>query len=173
MWAALYAREQEEHRLDVVAAEEWTAGDAATIGGLEASVRQLTAVIGGDFTAAPSAELRGLLQSDVVGRAERSAELANRRTDRAMALLWQLRELHHDDESKPGVCSCGRSLTVCTENGVLGAQAEAIRDWESSNLARLAAGERHALPETHPAVVAPPVTRRPVPGDSKRNDRRR
>jgi hypothetical protein len=165
MWAALYAREQEEHRLDVVAGEEWAARDAATIEELTASVQRLTAVIGGDYSTAPSTELRAMLESDVIGRADRATGLANRRADRAMAVLWQLWQLHRDDESKPGKCRCGRSLAVCEENRLLAGEADRIAEWERQNLARLAAGERHALPAKHPGVAgAPPLARRSTPG---------
>ena len=68
---------------------------ATRIAELEAKVAELSATVIGQFDSAPASGVREELQSDLVRRAERATELANRRTDRMMAVLWRLGVLHH------------------------------------------------------------------------------
>ena len=165
MWEALYADAQ---RLSTSAATDAAAAaerDAATIAELRSQASGLTAVVAGEFAGADAPGVRELLETDVVRRAERNTELANRRTDRLMAALSRIDRLHHDDTAKPGYCSCGRATAACPESIAIDSQRQAVRDWEARNVTLLQRGERHALDDTHPLVVA-------ARGASREADRR-
>jgi uncharacterized membrane protein YgcG len=154
LWAQLYGEEQEAHRADVAAAEASTNLSNATIATLTARVDQLTQVIASEYTAAPTGDARELLETAVVKRAERNTELAARRIDRTMAVLWRLAELHHDDDARAGHCVCGKPVAKCVESHALDPERQALRDWERKAVALLREGKRHGLPDEHPDVVA-------------------
>jgi len=154
MWEALYTealRESSAAAADAAAAAQ---RDAATIAELRSQASGLTAVVAGEFAGADTPGVRELLETDVVRRAERNTELANRRTDRLMGALWRIDLLHHDDAAKAGFCSCGRAVAKCPESLAIDAQRQAVRDWEARNVALLQRGERHALDDAHPLVAA-------------------
>ena len=125
---------------------------ATRIAELEAKVAELSATVIGQFDLAPASGVREELQSDLVRRAERATELANRRTDRMMAVLWRLGVLHHA-AGAAAVCSCGKPITGCPELRILNSEQQALREWEAKNVALAAAGSRHGLPQEHPAVT--------------------
>jgi len=109
--------------------------------------------VAGRFDRGPDAALRGLLETEVLKRAERKAELGQRRTDAAMAVLWQLDRLHRVNPADPQHCGCGKSVAACPETRALGPVRQALGDWEAKNLKLHAAGQRHALPAGHPALA--------------------
>ncbi len=119
---------------------------------LRAQVGELTVVVAGQFTAGIDG-VRGLLQNDLVKRAERNTELAKRQIDWAMAGLWRLRQLHHDDAAPALTCSCTRPAGSCPENIALEPSRQALIDWEKKNVALLRSGRRHGLPAEHSAVL--------------------
>jgi len=165
MWEALHTEVVREAAAAAADAASVAERDAATIAELRSQASGLTAVVAGEFAGADAPGVRELLETDVVRRAERNTELANRRTDRLMSALWRIDRLHHDDASKPGFCSCGRSTAACQESLAIDSQRQAVRDWEAKNVALLQRGERHALDATHPLVVAaagPPRRERPT-----------
>jgi hypothetical protein len=154
MWEALFADAQARAARAAADAATAAGSDAATIAELREQAAGLTAVVAGEFAGADAPGVRGMLENDVVRRAERNTELANRRSDRLMAVLWNLADLHHDDPAKPGHCSCGRPTARCPESLALEPQRQAVREWEAKNAALLERGERHALGDAHPLVVA-------------------
>ena len=113
----------------------------------------LTGIVAGRFDRGPDAGLRGLLETEVLKRAERKAELGQRRTDAAMAVLWQIDRLHAVNPADPQRCGCGTSVAACPETRALGPVRQALGDWEAKNLTLHAAGQRHALPAGHPALA--------------------
>jgi hypothetical protein len=154
MWEALYAEAQRASTSAAADAASAAERDATTIAELRSQASGLTAVVAGEFAGADAPGVRELLETDVVRRAERNTELANRRTDRLMGALWRIDRLHHDDEARAGHCSCGRPVAKCPESLAIDAQRQAVHDWETRNVALLQRGERHALDDTHPLVSA-------------------
>lgn len=153
---ALWSAISEAQAIAASEAEALAAADAAaaarSIAELEARVADLSATVIGQFDAAPASGVRDQLQSDLVRRAERATELANRRTDRMMAVLWRLGVLH-SAASGGSTCTCGKSITACPEYRILSSEQQALREWEAKNVALATAGSRHALPPEHPAVT--------------------
>ncbi|MDJ0348740.1 hypothetical protein [Cryobacterium sp. PH29-G1] len=153
MWAARWAASevaQEEYRVEtdallVTRDQHLTA--------LRDQVAELTALVAGQFSAGIDG-VRSLLQNDLVKRAERNTELARRQIDWAMAGLWRIELLHHDDPARPEKCSCGRTAGTCAESTAIDSLRQALRDWEKKNVALLQDGRRHGLPGDHPAVLA-------------------
>ena len=172
IWAEMFADEQESHRDDLATAASSAALNEETIATLTARVEQLTKVIASEFTSAPTGSARDLLETAVVKRAERNTELAARRIDRTMAVLWRLAELHHDDPANAGRCVCGKPVAKCAELHALDAERQSLKDWERKAVALLREGKRHGLPDEHPEVVAAsgakPRTTRGEPGQSRR-----
>jgi hypothetical protein len=153
MWEALYAETTRAAATAAADAASAAERDAATIAGLRSQASGLTAVVAGEFAGADAPGVRELLETDVVRRAERNTELANRRTDRLMGALWRIDRLHHDDPATHGACSCGRPVATCPESLAIDSQRQAVRDWEARNVVLLQRGERHALDDSHPLVV--------------------
>lgn len=153
LWLAQYADLQEVHRKCVEKATLDAAEAAAAILTLTGQLDELRGLVAGRFDRTVSGDIRGLLESDLVRRAERRGMLALRQLDWAMAVIWRLGTLHHDDPAHPGSCVCGRPVTACAEGRALDPQRQAVRDWEKKNLALLAAGKRHGLPDGHPGVA--------------------
>jgi hypothetical protein len=152
LWSAIWKQERDAHVDDLRQAATDAAAADTTRSGLEAKVAELSATVIGQFDAAPASGVREELQSDLVRRAERATELANRRNDRMMAVLWRLGRLHH--AAAAGRCACGKPITECPEYRVLSAEEQALREWEAKNVALLEEGSRHALPAEHPAVAS-------------------
>ena len=165
MWARLHEGEREAHRRDAEAAEAAASTSAEAIAALTEKVAELTALVAGDVQRPVSDGVRELLQNDLLRRAERNGELAARRNDRLMAVLWRLCQLHRDDLGRAGSCGCGRPTVACTERAALEPLRHEVAEWESKNLALLAAGTRHALPADHPAVAAQAPSRSPGSGE--------
>ncbi|MBK4346943.1 hypothetical protein [Lacisediminihabitans changchengi] len=145
MWSARYSELAQRYRdlAETTDAERMSA--AATETELRARVAELTTAIANDFAATDLGGSRALVENEVVTRAERRAELANRLNDRIMAVLWQLDRLHHSTDK--ATCSCGKRLVDCGESMAIEPQRQAIRDWERRNLALRASGKRDALPD--------------------------
>ncbi|TFC05804.1 hypothetical protein E3O42_02210 [Cryobacterium adonitolivorans] len=149
LWLGQFAAQQETlQERDATIAER-----DAEIAALAAQVADLTGIVAGRFDRGPDAGLRGLLETEVLKRAERKAELGQRRTDVAMAVLWQIDQLHRVTPADPQRCGCGKSAAACPETRALGSIRQALGDWESKNRKLLAAGQRHALPAGHPDLV--------------------
>jgi len=153
LWLGQFAAQQQ-------ALQELTATSAATIAerdaeiaALAAQVADLTGIVAGRFDRGPDRGLRNLLETEVLKRAERKAELGQRRTDAAMAVLWQVDQLHRVRPADPQHCGCGKSAAACPEARALGPVRQALGDWEAKNLKLHAAGQRHALPAGHPALA--------------------
>ncbi|MBX0301152.1 hypothetical protein K2F54_14345 [Cryobacterium sp. 1639] len=123
------------------------------IAALTAQVADLTGIVAGRFDRGPDAALRGLLETEVLKRAERKAELGQRRTDAAMTALWEIDRLHRVAPEDPQHCGCGKSAAKCPEARALNSVRQALGDWEARNLKLHAAGQRHALPAGHPALA--------------------
>ena len=168
LWAEMYREEQDAHRTDIAAAEASTTINDETIATLTARVDQLTQVIASEYSAAPTGDARDLLETAVVKRAERNTELAARRTDRTMVVLWRLAQLHHDDPARAGYCTCGKPVAKCAESHALDPERQALSDWERKAVALLREGNRHGLPDEHPAVVAASSAKRVDPRQTRR-----
>jgi hypothetical protein len=132
MWAELYARETSSHDSDVAAAVTSEAADAAIIAALTEQTVSLTAVVADRFEER-AVGVRELIENDVVRRAERNTELANRRTGRVMAVLAAIDELHHDDPSRADRCSCGKPVVGCPEYRAVEPERKAIREWAAKH----------------------------------------
>jgi hypothetical protein len=153
LWLGQFAELQESLR-EVTASTTATIADRdAEITALTAQVADLTGIVAGRFDRRPDAGLRTLLETEVLKRAERKAELGQRRTDAAMAVLWQIDRLHRVTAADPQHCGCGRSAAKCPEARALGAVRQALGDWETKNQKLHAAGQRHALPTGHPDLA--------------------
>ena len=144
MWSARYGALAERQRELTEATDAERMSAQATETALRARVSELTTAIADDFAGTDLGGSRALLENELVARAERRTELANRQSDRLMAALWRLDRIHHD--ASPLLCSCGKKVVGCEEWAVIEPQRQAIRDWEKRNLALRAAGTRHALP---------------------------
>jgi hypothetical protein len=143
MWADLLADQQVKHQVEIEGLSGELAAEKAVIESLTAEAAGLTAVVAGEFAAGG---VRELLENDVVRRAERSTELANRRNDRAMAVLWRLERLHREDDKNFGACACGKPVLTCPEFAAIESERQAVREWEKKNAALAAEGKRSALP---------------------------
>ncbi|MET0989457.1 MAG: hypothetical protein ABWY54_02295 [Glaciihabitans sp.] len=152
MWSELLDDEQETHREYVAGADATADADRATILRLRKQVEELTALATGAFDGAEVGTGRELLETAVITRAERNTELANRRTDRVMSVVWSLDQLHHEDPARANHCICGKSLAACAEGKLLEPERRALREWEEKNIALAVEGKRHALPQGHPSV---------------------
>ena len=153
LWLGQFAAQQEAlHELEATSTATIAERDAE-IAALAAQVADLTGIVAGRFDRGPDASLRGLLETEVLKRAERKAELGQRRTDAAMAVLWQIDRLHAVNHADPQHCGCGTSVAACPETRALGPVRQALGDWEAKNLKLHAAGQRHALPAGHPALA--------------------
>ncbi|WP_411701187.1 hypothetical protein [Conyzicola sp.] len=155
MWADLAADQQVNHQAEVERLTALLASEALVIDGLRAESAGLTAVVAGEFAVGG---VRDLLENDVVRRADRATELANRRNDRTMAVLWRLERLHHENAQNFGACACGEPVLTCAEFAAIEPERQAVREWEKKNVAWAAEGKRHGLPAEHPAAGA--TTRR-------------
>jgi hypothetical protein len=163
MWAERYADLSEEHRRTVDEAGAAAAASVRDIAKLTREVAGLRDVIAGRFEAAQLDEaqfdeaqrgsIRSLLQNEIQRRAERNTELANRRSDRLMAVIWRLDVLHRDDNTAER-CVCGRPTAACLEWKAIEPERRLLREWEAKNLALLGQARRHALPDDHPAVLS-------------------
>jgi hypothetical protein len=153
LWLGQFAAQQETlHELEATSTATIAERDAE-IAALAAQVADLTGIVAGRFDRGPDAGLRGLLETEVLKRAERKAELGQRRTDAAMAVLWQIDRLHTVNPADPQHCGCGTSVAACPETRALGPVRQALGDWEAKNLKLHAAGQRHSLPAGHPALA--------------------
>lgn len=153
LWLGQFAAQQETLQELAATTTAAIAARDAQIAALDARVAELTGIVAGRFDRGPDAALRGLLETEVLKRAERKAELGQRRTDAAMAALWQIDQLHRVNPAAPQHCGCGKSVTACPETRALGPVRQALGDWEAKNLKLHAAGQRHALPAGHPALA--------------------
>jgi hypothetical protein len=157
MWADLLADQQVNHQVEVERLDAALAAEGATIAELREQSAGLSAVVAGEFA---TGGVRELLENDVVRRADRGTELANRRNDRTMAVLWRLERLHHENDKKNGACTCGKPVITCEEFRAIEPERRSIREWEAKNVALAADGQRHGLPAEHPAVAASAPRRR-------------
>ena len=152
MWSELLDDEQETHREYVAGADATADADRAAIAHLRKQVEELTALATGAFDEAEVGKGRELLETAVISRAERNTELANRRTDRVMSVVWSLDQLHHEDPARVTHCACGKTLAACAEGKLLEPERRALREWEQKNIALAVEGKRHALPKNHPSL---------------------
>ena len=153
LWLGQFAAQQETlHELTETSTAAIVERDAE-IAALTAQVANLTGIVAGRFDSGPDAGLRGLLETEVLKRAERKAELGQRRTDAAMAVHWQIDRLHQPNPADPQRCGCGKSVASCPETRALNPVRQALADWEAKNQKLLAAGQRHALPAGHPDLA--------------------
>jgi hypothetical protein len=153
LWLAQFAAQQRVlQELETSTAAALAERDA-DLAALTAQVADLTGIVAGRFDRGPDAALRGLLETEVLKRAERKAELGQRRTDAAMAVLWEINRRHSVSSADPQHCGCGASAAACPDSRALSPVRQALGDWETKNLKLLAAGQRHALPAGHPDLA--------------------
>lgn len=153
LWLGQFAAQQQTLQ-ELEATTTATLADRdAEIAALTAQVADLTGIVAGRFDRGPDAALRALLETEVLKRAERKAELGQRRTDAAMTALWQIDRLHRVAPADPQHCGCGESAATCPEARALNPMRQALGDWEAKNLKLHATGQRHALPAGHPALA--------------------
>jgi hypothetical protein len=157
MWADLHSDLRVKHQLEVEGLTASLAEEAATIAALRAESAGLTAVVAGEFA---TGGVRELLENDVVRRADRATELANRRNDRAMAVLWRLERLHRENDKNSGACTCGKPIVKCPDFAAIEPERSTVHEWEAKNAALAADGKRNGLPSEHPAAAASAPRRR-------------
>ena len=157
LWAARWAVSESAHADYIAETDALLVARDTDLTALRDQVTELSAIVAGQFSAG-IAGVRDLLQNDLVKRAERNTELANRKIDWAMAGLWCVAQLHHD--AAAAKCSCGRTAGSCAESAAIDSLRQALGDWEKKNLVLLQNGRRHGLPAEHPAVLAQRI--RPV-----------
>ena len=153
MWADLLADQRVKHQLEVEGLAAQLVAERASTAALREESAGLTAVVAGEFA---TGGVRELLENDVVRRAERGTELANRRNDRAMAVLWRIERLHRENDKNFGACACGKPILKCPEFAAMEPERQAVREWEKKNAALAAEGRRNALPPEHSAAGTPP-----------------
>ena len=151
LWATRWAASETAHEQYSSESDALLVSRDNDLTALRDQVTELSALVAGQFSAGIDG-VRGLLQNDLVKRAERNTELARRQIDWAMAGLWRIAALHHD--AAAAKCSCGRSIATCAESAAIDSLRQALGDWEKKNLALLQNGRRHGLPAEHPAVLA-------------------
>lgn len=157
-WAERFAEEQQANTDFAAASVAVITGKDAEITALREQVAQLGKVITGNFDHTAVGGVRALLENDLIKRAERKAELAGRRVDWAMAVIWRLSALHLVDPAHPSLCVCGKSSVRCAELAALEPVRQALEDWESKNLRLAGSGQRHGLPAEHPGLTGPRLT---------------
>ena len=150
LWSALLSAESAAHEADAAAAATRDATAAEQLASQQRTIAELGSGLLGRYEGSDG-EVVGALQGELVKRAERRAELVDRKLDRMMAVLWRLARLHHGEQSHPLTCSCGESLASCAVGRIIDGERRAIDEWEARNLALATAGKRHALPPEHPA----------------------
>ena len=166
LWSELYAKTLAEHAAETAAADQSIALLVAELDAAKAQVAQFTAVLARDFDQAQSAEVRAILETDLVKNAERKTDAALLRYDRAMAALWRINALHQLSgtaplPNQPLLCSCGKPVTECVEWAALESVRQLLATWESKQQRLREAGERHSLPSEHPDVPgSDPISRR-------------
>ncbi|MBG6212570.1 MAG: hypothetical protein LH475_04715 [Cryobacterium sp.] len=153
LWAARWAAAETAHQGYITETDALLVARDTDLTALRDQVVELSALVAGQFSAGIDG-VRGLLQNNLVKRAERNTELAHRQIDWAMAGLWRMDALHHDDPARPTKCSCGRTAGTCAESAAIDSLRQALRDWEKKNVVLLQGGRRHGLPSDHPAVLA-------------------
>lgn len=153
LWLRLYTELQDVHATAVENATAELAAKDQTIAERVAEVDELRSLLAGSFDSTPRGGIRDVLENDLVKRAERKTELASRRTDRAMAVLWRLAHRHTVNPSQPAQCGCGMSVAQCPDRQTLETLRSELAEWEARNVQLAAAGQRHALPPEHPAYV--------------------
>jgi hypothetical protein len=120
---------------------------AVRLAAAEAQVSALIATIASDYSEHPARDIRNLVDQAIVDKATRRADSEAKAKDRAMAVVFRLDRLHHED----GVnCSCGKRITECEEYSALNAIRPSYYAWEKLQLERLAEGKPHGLPVDHP-----------------------
>lgn len=151
LWLRLYTALQDVHAASVSDTTAELASKDQSIAERVAEIDELRSLVAGSFDSMPRGGIRDVLENDLVKRAERKTELAARRTDRAMAVLWRIAERHAINPAQPTLCGCGLSVARCPDRQALEPLRSELADWESRNVQRAAAGERHALPPEHPS----------------------
>ena len=153
MWAVRWADSDTEQCAYIAQTDALLLARDTEINSLRDQVAELGALVAGQFSAGIDG-VRTLLHNDLVKRAERKTELARKQIDWAMAGLWRMDRLHHDDLQQPTKCSCGRTMGTCAESLAIDPLRRSLRDWETKNVALLQGGRRNGLPADHPAVLA-------------------
>ena len=151
LWAARWSESETAHDEYIVETDALLVARDLDLTALRDQVAELSAIVAGQFSAGIDG-VRGLLQNDLVKRAERNTELARRQIDWAMAGLWRIAALHHD--AAAAKCSCGRTAGSCAESTAIDSVRQALGDWEKKNVLLLQGGRRHGLPADHPAALA-------------------
>lgn len=154
MWVETLVDEREANRNAVEKLNAVLAGNDTELAGLRAQVAALTSIVAGEFDRAPSGPVRRLLENDIVRRAEKKSVLEQRRRDRAMVAIWRVNLLHREGERDALTCVCGASVARCDVWKAIEPMRRPMYDWEAKNVGFLRGGQRHALPDDHPAVVA-------------------
>jgi hypothetical protein len=96
--------------------------------------------------------IRKWLQEGIVIEAEGKLRAAYRSRGKAMAILWKIDRLHHED-SRRNQCTCGRPTQQCREFQAVAPILDALDAWEKRELELLKKGSQHELPLDHPAVL--------------------
>jgi hypothetical protein len=154
MWVETLVDEREANRNAARKLNAVLAGNDTELADLRAQVADLTSIVAGEFDRTPSGAVRSLLENDIVKRAEKKSALEQRRNDRAMVAIWRVNLLHREGERDALTCVCGASVARCDVWKAIEPMRRPMYDWETKNLSLLREGQRHALPDDHPAVVA-------------------
>ena len=85
----------------------------------------------------PGEALIKLLANTAAEKANEERDRAYRMREYAMARLWVIDDLHHEDDENRGYCSCGTDLSSCQTNAALAEQRNHIYKWELAQVQRL------------------------------------
>lgn len=130
LWAELHAEAQESHRDVVTRSEHALAERDGALAELRLQVDELTELVAGAFDQTRTGGVRQLLETEIVRRAERKAELEYRRNDRLMDTLWRLSLLHRVDAPSPAACVCGTPSVACAELKAIEPMRQSLVDWD-------------------------------------------
>jgi len=154
MWVEILLGEREANRGAVEKLTATLADNDKALTEYRVQVDDLTSIVAGEFGRTTSGPVRSLLENDIVKRAEKKSALEQRRNDRSMVAIWRVNLLHREGDGGALTCICGVSLARCEVWKAIEPVRQPMFDWETKNIALLRQGQRHALPDDHPEVVA-------------------
>lgn len=130
MWAGLLRETEEQKRQLREAASATQRSDSHEIATLKEQLGALQKSVSDRVEQMPTGDARLLVESELVSRSARKAELAQRSIDRLMGVLSQLNTLHGDDPGDPLRCRCGLAVTRCAEWKAIEPVRRLVLDWE-------------------------------------------
>ena len=98
----------------------------------------------------PVKEVQRFMDADELREYKDEADRAFRSRENAWQALCEIRLIHREGE--PGRCRCGTQLHRCPIAEIVD-RYPGLAKWEEEQIRRLRSGNRHMLPDRHPAVL--------------------